>query len=75
MTDRKALSDILVSRYEDIFETISNKDITKQELGFEVNHCKTMIASILIHCFENIDIFTDSQIDSLLLIGSKLSNE
>lgn len=74
MTDKSALSSILVSRYEDLFETISNNDITKQELGFEVDYCDSIIASILVHCFENIHIFTDSQLDNLIFIGNKIKN-
>ena len=74
MADKSTLSSVLVSRYEELFETICDKNIAKQELGFEVDYCSSIINFMLIHCFENIDIFSDSQIDNLIFIGNKLKN-
>ena len=34
MADKSTLSSVLVSRYEELFETISDNNIAKQELGF-----------------------------------------
>lgn len=57
-----------------IFQTEENM-INKENYGFIAKSCdlfKLTIAHILIHCFENKEIFSDTQLNNISVLANKL---
>lgn len=67
------LKDKLYDEYNEFLASISNKDISLQELGFTTeNSCAPMLFGILIHCFQNLEIFDAERQNNIMGYINKL---
>lgn len=56
----------LLTEYRNEFIDDINSDINKTILGFVSNNfCKLFAFNLLLHCVENINIFTEEQVDNI----------
>lgn len=65
----------VVDNYKKNFATIQENQIKSLEFGIVQDNCQSILLSILIHCIENMDIFTDEQAENINLFTSKLAHE
>lgn len=48
------------------------QEVQKLQFGFMTNNCETSLLSIIIHCVENVEIFTETQFNKLTHYTNKL---
>lgn len=62
----------LIDNYNKFMINLDKNNIDKQNLGFMINPCHSMLFSILIHCMENVDIFNKTQLNNITHFIDKL---
>lgn len=55
----------LISAYQNTLVNMETNDIKALEYGFMNDSCDSTLLSILIHCMNNIDIFSASQLNNI----------
>lgn len=63
----------LIDKYNELLVTLETQNIEATKYGFIEDNCNTMLFSILIHCMENLEIFTSNQLTNIYSFINKLS--
>ena len=63
----------LINKYNIAISKLQQNNINASNMGFVINDCNIAIYSILIHCIENIELFTDVQLNNIQNYLNKLN--
>ena len=63
----------LIDKYNIAISKLQQNNINASNMGFVVNDCNIAIYSILIHCIENMELFTDIQLNNIQNYLNKLN--
>lgn len=55
----------LIDKYNIAISNLQQNNINASDMGFVITDCNIIIYSILIHCIENIELFTDIQLNNI----------
>lgn len=63
----------LINKYNIAISKLQQNNINTINMGFVITNCNIAIYSILIHCIENIELFTDVQLNNIQNYLNKLN--